>query len=514
MPRHRSTQLPVIDLFAGPGGLGEGFASLEGANARKPFRLAISIEMEHWAHSTLQFRAFMRRLDRPLTDEEWRLAAERTSGPAQLMERFPREAAEARNEARQGVLGRDDPAVIGRLIASAIADRDDAVLIGGPPCQAYSLVGRSRNRGKAGYVPELDHRQTLYVEYLQILADHGPAIFIMENVKGLRSAALHDQPLLGRILDDLSFPTTAIRREGRQTAGRGRRYDIYSLNPSDNLWGASSDFVLRAENFGVPQARHRVILVGVRGDLGVRPASLLTSSWVGVRSAIGDLPPVRSAVSGGDGSAAEWRQTLRAIESRGWLDRTDNKVRRRIAQRLRQVRAPHTGIGNNITERDGRDAPRFPWLRAERVPFILNHQARSHMPSDLERYFFAACWAEAHGRSPALADFPTKLLPAHRNVARALSGGLFADRFRVQLPDRPSTTITSHISKDGHYFIHPDPRQCRSLTVREAARLQTFPDDYLFTGPRTAQYQQVGNAVPPHMARQIAACIAEALGIH
>ncbi len=135
-----------------------------------------------------------------------------------------------------------------------------------------------------------------------------------------------------------------------------------------------------------------------------------------------------------------------------------------------------------------------------------------HFVDDLYRYFYAACFAQAKHRSPVLRDFPADLLPDHKNATRALNGNtLFADRFRVQVSNRPATTVTSHISRDGHYYIHPDPTQCRSLTVREAARLQTFPDNYIFCGSRTSQYVQVGNAVPPLLANQIAAIVYDVL---
>jgi DNA (cytosine-5)-methyltransferase 1 len=150
------------------------------------------------------------------------------------------------------------------------------------------------------------------------------------------------------------------------------------------------------------------------------------------------------------------------------------------------------------------------WYIDRRLGGILQHEARSHMRSDLGRYLFASSFACEFGYSPKIQNFPEELLPAHGNIS---SDDIpFADRFKVQMADHPATTVVAHIAKDGHYYIHHDPSQCRSLTVREAARLQTFPDNYFFEGNRTQQYTQIGNAVPPLLARKIATLVSDFIG--
>jgi len=147
------------------------------------------------------------------------------------------------------------------------------------------------------------------------------------------------------------------------------------------------------------------------------------------------------------------------------------------------------------------------WYIDPNLNVVLNHETRGHMVDDLLRYSYCAAYAQIQGLSPKSPHFPQELAPAHANW----DTGKHSDRFRVQVADKYATTVTSHISKDGHYFVHYDPQQCRSLSVREAARLQTFPDNYIFEGTRTNQYVQVGNAVPPYLAFQIGQAILKVL---
>ena len=430
---------------------------------------------------------------------------------------YPRQWGEAAHETRRLELGTPDATkeVDERIDGIKRRWGREAVLLGGPPCQSYSLVGRARNVGNANYDPAKDRRQSLYFEYVKVLAALKPTVAIMENVKGMLSARLGDDLVIERVLKSL-----------RNAAG-ANSYRLYTLAGSEGgPWEddrTPSDFLVCAEKHGVPQARHRVIVVCVRSDIAkVLPAGDFLrlkqiDTPVSVMDVIGQMPRLRSRISRSD-SPSVWREAMIAACNRiGNLSMhsmtSDEKSQFR--SEINNARKAAKGSVPEYQNMQGgiemaHPGPLRSWILNARVQWLPNNETRGHMPADIERYLFASAFARVKGVSPRACDFPDKLAPNHVNWRT----GKFADRFRVQVANRPSTTVTSHISKDGHYFIHPDPTQCRSLTVREAARLQTFPDDYFFMGGRTHQYVQVGNAVPPYLAFQIAIRVARLIDEH
>ncbi len=522
--------IPVIDLFAGPGGLSEGFASFTPAGTTgNPFNITASVEMDAWAHQTLELRSFFHEFHGDIPDEYYQYLRQEIT-KEELFSIYPIQAAAAKKRAILAELGNPEHDLrITQSINQALNDSPNKnwVLIGGPPCQAYSVIGRSRRQanGTGQKVQEEDKRNFLYLEYLKIIANYKPAVFVMENVKGMLSAKVSGELMFPKILKDLQRPKDAL--EDSSVPGykyNGLEYKIYSLVVSkengDTL--APTDYIIHSEDYGVGQMRHRVILLGIRSDIDVKPRTLTPREGrVSVESLLADLPKLRSSFTRPVGGAEEWYDFLADIYKQEWYKQykpavengnpVDAKALKLIMDdRLNEIRSD-LGTGSEFAKAELMTAYRPDWFNDPKIGGVVNHIARGHMKEDLYRYFFAATYTEAFGRSPRMKDFPTQLLPKHKNVGRSLDKGAFDDRFRVQQTDRPATTITCHISKDGHYNIHYDASQCRSLTVREAARLQSFPDNYYFVGPRTQQYHQVGNAVPPLLAAQIADIVYDVL---
>jgi DNA (cytosine-5)-methyltransferase 1 len=504
--------IKIIDLFAGPGGLGEGFSAFKEKNGKHPFSIAVSVEKEASAHKTLQLRSFFRKFPDGQAPEEYYQYVKGDLSREALFDAFPKEAEAAREETlhEPRALGEENKYIHEQIKKALSNHQGKTIVIGGPPCQAYSLVGRARNMGIVGYEAKNDPKHFLYKEYLNILALVNPEVFVMENVKGILSSKVDDEKIFPKILNDLKCPGKAVGKKIRS------KYKIYSfvkeaVDHADPDYEDSSDFIIRAEDYGIPQARHRVILLGVREDIKDIPEQLQICDKVNIEKVIDDLPSLRSGLSKGGDTYEKWHGVV-------------SDIIKRLPSKLRK--SEYKELANKIThytladlKADGRGARAIPvgrsvfkgmpselkdWFHDARLKYVLNHETRGHIVQDLERYYFCASFARAYADrenpNPKSHEFPKFLAPNHKNW----ESGKFSDRFRVQAEGRYATTITSHISKDGHYFIHYDPLQCRSLTVREAARIQTFPDNYFFEGNRTQQYVQVGNAVPPFLANQIA----------
>lgn len=485
--------IPVIDLFAGPGGLNEGFSRLGEDIGAPAFRTIGSFEMESSACSTLRVRGAYRFLLRNggVPEDYFRfIRGEISFDEFRVRPRISEALDVSGKEVHQIELGLDreesDQLIRDALNENNLGDRDSLwALIGGPPCQAYSLAGRSRRTNDVEFVNDKKH--FLYREYLHIIAEFAPPVFVMENVKGLLSSTHSGEGMFDMIRKDLEKP------------GTGLEYEIHSLTVDrEPAELEPADYIIRSELYGVPQRRHRVILLGIRkgfnGD-SAKVGKLTRADAVSVGDAIGQMPALRSGISPARLDNPEaWailRQTVEATYGSG-----TESIDRATAPLTRGGRFISKIISPSINERYNS------WITDPNIRGVVQHETRSHMLEDLKRYWYAAHTASCTGLSPKLREFPDSLLPNHKN-ARAESVP-FGDRFRVQLRDAPATTVVSHIAKDGHYYIHPDPSQMRSLTVREAARLQSFPDNYFFMGNRTQQYHQVGNAVPPLLANQIA----------
>lgn len=398
MPKNKKPTF--IDLFAGCGGLSEGFY-------RQGFEALAHVDFDHWACETLRTR----------------------------MKYY------GYKNADKAVIEHDITANdIMTLLDNAVGNRNVDIIIGGPPCQAFSTVGRAQDPNSM----RNDPRNFLFENYLLILNHFKPKFFIFENVRGILTA----KPTGKKIFD-------IIISEMRKT------YKVCN-NPKIIL--------LNAADYGVPQIRQRVILIGVRNDLSIEPEEIYdliskTNSdnssnkklapYITVRDAISDLPPLQP------GEGADILTITKHLDTNSYIS---------------QIRDPD-------------------------FKFIYNHKARFHNENDRERY---------------------KILSEHKNWQlkdlQSIRPDLinhdpkhFGNRYTVQEWDKPARTICAHLYKDGNLFIHPDPQQARTFTVREAARVQSFPDDFYFEGSQTEQFKQVGNAVPPLMAQALATAIKKTL---
>jgi DNA (cytosine-5)-methyltransferase 1 len=507
--------IPVIDVFAGPGGLGEGFAAFVDEYGNKPFQIILSAESNTDAHATLRLRAFYRKLVQHGKDTSVLLEyclGKKDSPYSHETEFLWQQACSEVLCLELGTSSGDK--ILYRNLRKRLKSSNDWVLIGGPPCQAYSVAGRVRNKANGKYDPLKDRRHFLYREYLKLLNTYRPAVFVMENVRGMLSCKLNGDLIAHKIFQDLST-AGCTNEKNKKTNG----YRVYSL--TDEIYFESGmdvksldmdRFVIRAEQYGIPQTRHRVILLGVRKDINVEPGMLVKQTGPNVEQMIMDLPKLRSGISREKDSSEKWHDTVARelwtladharvsghsefandLEKYGILV-NNQRLNRKVKVVKSTKRAKHSCCMPEVIRT---------WISGIWDDCCFNHESRMHMVADLRRYAYATVFSRKYKRYPKGSGdfFLPGLSPNHKNWKK----GVFEDRFRVQIEGHPATTITSHISKDGHYYIHPDPVQCRSFTVREAARIQTFPDDYFFCGSRTAQYTQVGNAVPPYLAFQIA----------
>jgi len=406
-------ELNYIDLFAGAGGLSEGFI-------RAGFKPIAHVEMNKDACDTLKTRSVYHylRSNNRISDYHKYLKGEITRKeywslvPDNVIE--PIINKEISHNTLESIF---------QIIDSRLINEKVDIVIGGPPCQAYSVAGRARD--PKGMLD--DPRNHLYKYYVEFLKRYKPKMFVFENVPGILSA--NNGGYLNLIFE-------SVREAG---------YDLEFK-------------ILNAKNFNVLQDRKRVIIIGWRKSMKLNYPNFIENDvqFKVLKDLFSDLPKLKN----GQGEFGLTNYTSEATE--------------------------YLKLSNIRTDNN----------------FTTQHISRPNNLNDLEIYQIAVKkWINEKKRLN-YAELPTRLI-RHSNTSS------FTNRFQVVNHDGVSHTVVAHIAMDGHYYIHPDPKQNRSISVREAARIQSFPDDYHFESSRTAAFKQIGNAVPVLMAEGIAIKIKE-----
>lgn len=384
-----------IDLFAGCGGLSEGFYKLG-------YKALAHVEIDKYCCETLRQRM--------------------------------RHYGYSESDIATSVIHQDitNDEVMTQL-KNAVGNQSVDLIIGGPPCQAYSSAGRARDFNGM----KKDPRNFLFEHYVKILNEFLPKFFVFENVVGILSANVNNELIIKKVFAELS-----------------KNYNL--ADPS------SLEFNMA--EYGIPQVRRRIIIMGVRKDIQISPQALYDSikkthyldssepakrgklkKFISVRDAIGDLPSIPQG------------------------------------NKLKVMPYEYSTSNDFIT-----------WVKAEKSE-LYDHVCRTQNATDTERY-----------QEMARNHWTFEELLANRPDLQHEKQRVFGNSYVVQFWDAPARTIIAHLCKDGNQFIHPDYSQGRSISVREAARLQSFPDDFRFYGAMTQQFKQIGNAVPPYFAYIIA----------
>ena len=403
-----------IDLFAGASGMSEGFMQA------KDFNPIAHIEMDKDACYTIKTRSAYHYLKANKKEDIYYDYLKGRITRDQLYNEIPKKISDSILDVQ---ISDDTIELIFEKIKNNLEGQKIDFIIGGPPCQAYSLVGRSRDP----FNMEKDPRNKLYIQYGRFLKEFKPKAFVFENVPGLLSAAK------GEHFESLKSYFKEIG------------YETYPA-------------VLNASNYGVIQARKRVIIIGWSkdNDYGFPGINTINEKYK-VNDVLADLPKLKPG------------EVLPVTN--------------------------YTNLASDYLEK---------FQLRNGVDFVTQHISRPHNSRDLEIYRTAI---EKWNNEKIRLKYPD--LPEHLKTHK--NEGSFVDRFKVVNGQGLSHTVVAHIAKDGHYYIHPDINQCRSVSVREAARLQSFPDNFYFEGSRTAAFKQIGNAVPPLMAFAIAKKMKELL---